>query len=92
MITAMTKKERIKEAARMFYEFVERNDFIADDDGFGYWMVAKQGAVRSDQMFQVNRGNGDFDVCTHLCECEEALEFAKRLEEHMENVKRMMNL
>ena len=43
-------------------------------------------------MFQVNRGNGDFDVCTHLCECEEALEFAKRLEEHMENVKRMMEL
>jgi hypothetical protein len=92
MITAMTKKERIREAARMFYEFCDRNDFIADDEGFGYWMVAKIGTVRSDQMFQVNRGNGDFDVCTHLCECEEALEFAKRLEEHMDNVKRMMEL
>lgn len=88
----MTKTARIKEATRMFYEFVERNDFIAEDEGFGYWMVAKQGADRADQMFQVNRGNGDFDVCTHLCECEEALEFAKRLEEHMENVKRMMEL
>ena len=88
----MTKTARIKEATRMFYEFVERNDFIAEDEGFGYWMVAKQGADQADQMFQVNRGNGDFDVCTHLCECEEALEFAKRLEEHMENVKRMMEL
>ena len=41
----MTKKERIQEATRMFYEFVERNGFIADDDGFGYWMVAKQGSI-----------------------------------------------
>ena len=86
----MTKKERIQEATRMFYEFVERNGFIADDEGFGYWMVAKQGACRADQMFQVNRRNGGFDVCTHLCECEEALGFAKELEGHMENVKRMM--
>jgi len=31
-------------------------------------------------------------VCTHLCECEEALGFAKELEGHMENVKRMMEL
>ena len=88
----MTKTARIKEATRMFYEFVEQNGFMADDEGFGYWMVAKQGACRADEMFQVNRGNGEFGVCTHLCECEEALEFAKRLEEHMENVKRMMEL
>ena len=88
----MTKTARIKEATRMFYEFVDQNGFIADDEGFGYWMVAKQGTVRNDQMFQVNRGNGDFDVCTHLCECEEALGFAKELEGHMDNVKRMMEL
>ena len=88
----MTKKERIQEATRMFYEFVESKGFMADDDGFGYWMVAKQGAVTNDQMFQVTRRNGAFDVCTHLCECEEALGFAKELEGHMENVKRMMNL
>lgn len=88
----MTKTARIKEATRMFYEFVEKNGFMADDEGFGYWMVAKQGACRADEMFQVNRGNGDFDVCTHLCECEEALEFAKELEGHMDNVKRMMEL
>ena len=93
MITAMTKTARIKEATRMFYEFVERNDFIAEDEGFGYWMVGH----RSDNhfasgMFQVNRGNGDFDICTYLCEDEDALEFAKRLEEYMENVKRMMEL
>ena len=88
----MTKTARIKEATRMFYEFVEKNGFMADDEGFGYWMVAKQGAFRADEMFQVNRGNGDFDVCTHLSECEEALEFAKELEGHMDNVKRMMEL
>ena len=88
----MTKTARIKEATRLFYEFVEKNGFMADDEGFGYWMVAKQGACRADEMFQVNRGNGDFDVCTHLCECEEALEFAKELEGHMDNVKRMMEL
>ncbi len=86
----MTKTARIKEATRMFYEFVEKNGFMADDEGFGYWMVAKQGSTRADEMFQVNRG--DFDVCTHLCECEEALEFAKGLEVEMENVKRMMEL
>jgi len=55
-------------------------------------MVSKQGSTRADEMFQVSRGNGDFDVCTHLCECEEALEFAKELEVEMENVKRMMEL
>ena len=88
----MTKKERIQEATRLFYEFIECNDFIAEDDGFGYWMVAKKDDCHPDRMFQVNRRNGGFDVCTHLCEGEEALEFAKRLEEHMENVKRMMEL
>ena len=88
----MTKKERIQEATRMFYEFVESKGFMADDDGFGYWMVAKQGAYRGDQMFQVSRRNGGFDMCTYLCECEETLGFAKELEEYMENVKRMMEL
>jgi len=88
----MTKTARIKEATRMFYEYCQREGFMADDEGFGYWMVSKQGSTRADEMFQVNRGNGDFDVCTHLCECEEALEFAKELEVEMENVKRMMEL
>ena len=86
----MTKTERIQEATRLFYEFVDQRGFIADDEGFGYWMVAKQGSVRADEMFQVQRRG--FDVCTHLCECENALEFAKELDGHMENVKRMMNL
>ena len=88
----MTKTERIQEATRLFYEFVDQRGFIADDEGFGYWMVAKQGSVRADKMFQVSRRNGGFEVCTHLCECENALEFAKELEGHMENVKRMFEL
>ena len=86
----MTKTERTQEATRMFYEICDRNGFIAEDEGFGYWMVAKQGSVRADEMFQVQRRG--FEVVTHLCECENALEFAKQLNGALENWKRMFEL
>ncbi len=86
----MTKKEKNQEVTRMFYEYCEQRGFIADDEGFGYWMVAKQGSVRADEMFQVQRRG--FEVVTHLCECENTLEFAKQLDGVLENWKRMFEL
>ncbi len=86
----MTKTEKNQEVTRMFYEYCEQRGFIADDEGFGYWMVAKQGSVRADEMFQVHRRG--FEVVTHLCECENALEFAKQLDGVLENWKRMFEL
>ena len=86
----MTKTERTQEVTRMFYEYCEQRGFIADDEGFGYWCVAKQGSVRSDQMFQVQRRG--FEVVTNFCECEETLEFARGLNGELENWKRMMEL
>ena len=86
----MTKTERIQEATRLFYEICDNNGFIAEDEGFGSWTVFQKGEARSDQMFQVGRRK--FDVCTTFCECEKALQFARKLEVEMENVKRMMEL
>tara|TARA_B100000497_G_C7477142_1_gene293324 strand:+ start:183 stop:443 length:261 start_codon:yes stop_codon:yes gene_type:complete len=86
----MTKTEKNQEVTRMFYEYCEQRGFIADDEGFGYWMVAKQGSARADEMFQVSRRG--FEVVTHLCECENALEFAKQLDGVLENWKRMFEL
>ena len=86
----MTKTEKNQEVTRMFYEYCEQRGFIADDEGFGYWCVAKQGSVRSDQMFQVQRRG--FEVVTNFCECEETLEFARELNGELENWKRMMEL
>ena len=86
----MTKKERTKEATRLFYEICEQRGFIAEDEGFGYWYVTKQGSGYEHEMFQVQRRG--FEIITHLCKCEEALQFAKDLEIELDNIKRMLDI
>ena len=85
----MTKTEKTQEVTRLFYEFCEQKGYIAEDDGFGAWVVAKFPAGLN-QMLQVDRRG--FAVHTNGCECGKTLKFAKELEIEIENYKRMFEL
>jgi hypothetical protein len=99
MMTTMTKKERISEVNKAFYEFCESKGFTAFDEGFGYWLVtpvesdtvSENDDVFSCNVIEVTRHNYEVFLSKDYTK-PEILEFAKELEIRLEELQRMFNL
>ena len=86
----MTKQEKYQEINRMFYTFCEERGFSVSDEGFGDWVVTKNGSTHHSESFRVSRNT--YHIPVQFTEDDKTLEFAKKLEVFLQDLQRMFEI